>query len=211
MKYMLRNVLVLSLVIVMAVSVAGCGNKAGDIKLKQGTNAIYIDEDGEVSYGVGESFGSDDYDKDTLEKYINEEVAHYNESDKASVDNAIEVDKFDIDDDVAYLVLNIATVYDFNEYIKEYNKEDEDSFYAGQISDRGSIKIKGDFISPDKKETVTASDIKAMGGSNILILNDVYTVQIESGIKYISKNCKVDEDGVVITAKKEDGLSYIVY
>ena len=50
-----------------------------------------------------------------------------------------------------------------------------------------------------------------MGDSEILILNGQYSVQIDSDIKYISDNCKVDKDGMIITAKAEDGLSYIIY
>lgn len=211
MKHMIRKFLALSLVVTLSIGITGCGNKVGDIELEEGSNAIYIDEDGAVSYGVGESFKSDDYDKDTLEKYIEEEVSDYNSSSKASVDDAIKVDKFDISSDVAYLVLDIATVYDFNEYIQEYNKEDANSFYAGQISDRGSIKIQGKFVSPDKKKTVKASDIKTMSDSNILILNDKYTVQIGGEVKYVSDNCKIDENGMITTAKSEDGLSYIIY
>lgn len=210
MKYILRNVLIFSLIVVIAAGLTGCGNKVGDIELKEGTNAIYIDEDGAVVYGVGESFKSGDYDEEALEKYINEEVEDYNASDAASVDNAIQVDRFDVEDKVAYLVLKMATVYDFNEYIKDYNKE-ETNFFAGKIRDRGDVKIKGDFISLDKKKKLTDSDIKEMGNSEILILNGQYSVQIDSDIKYISDNCKVDKDGMIITAKAEDGLSYIVY
>ncbi len=187
-----------------------CGNKVGDIELKEGTNAIYIDEDGAVTYGVGESFKSGYYDEEALENYINEEVKDYNASDAASVDNAIQVDRFDVEDKVAYLVLKMATVYDFNEYIKDYNKE-ETNFFAGKIRDRGDVKIKGDFVSPDKKKKLTDSDIKEMGDSEILILNGQYSVQIDSDIKYISDNCKVDKEGMIITAKAEDGLSYIIY
>lgn len=210
MKHFIKNVLAVSLVIVMAVGLVGCGNKIGDIELKEGTNAIYIDEDGAVSYGVGEKFKSSDYDKEELEKYINEEVSEYNGDDAASVDDAITVDRFDVDDNVAYLVLNMATVYDFNQYMKEYNQEEE-NFYAGTIGDRGDIKIKGDFVSPDKKKNVTSSDIKEMDNSNIIILNSKYTVQIDGDVKYVSDNCKIDEDGIITTATAEDGVSYIVY
>ena len=210
MKYILRNILIFSLVLVMAAGLTGCGNKVGDIELKEGTNAIYIDEDGAVTYGVGESFKSGEYDEEALENYINEEVKDYNASDAASVDNAIQVDRFDVEDKVAYLVLKMATVYDFNEYIKDYNKE-ETNFFAGKIRDRGDVKIKGDFVSPDKKKKLTDSDIKEMGDSEILILNGQYSVQIDSDIKYISDNCKVDKEGMIITAKAEDGLSYIIY
>ena len=62
-----------------------CGKKVGDIKLDSGVNAIYIDEDGAVSYGVTEKFADKDYDKDALEKYINDEVKKYNSSSTASV------------------------------------------------------------------------------------------------------------------------------
>lgn len=210
MKYIFKNVLIFSLIAVMAVGLTGCGNKVGDIELKEGTNAIYIDEDGAVTYGVGESFKSGDYDEEALEKYINEEVEDYNASDAASVDDAIQVDRFDVEDKVAYLVLNMATVYDFNEYIKEYNKE-ENNFFAGKIQDRGDIKINGDFISPDKKKKATDDDIKKMKDDNIIILNGQYSVQIDSDVKYISDNCEVDKDGMITTAKAEDGLSYIIY
>ena len=39
MKYILRNVLIFSIVLVMAAGLTGCGNKVGDIELKEGTNA----------------------------------------------------------------------------------------------------------------------------------------------------------------------------
>ncbi len=210
MKYIKKNALIFSMIFVMAAGLTGCGNKVGDIELKEGTNAIYIDEDGAVTYGVGESFKSGDYDEEALEKYINEEVEDYNASDAASVDDAIQIDRFDVEDKVAYLVLKMATVYDFNEYIKDFNKEDT-NFFAGKIRDRGDVKIKGDFVSLDKKKSLTESDIKKMGDSEILILNGQYSVQIDGDIKYISDNCQVNEDGMITTAKAEDDLSYIIY
>ena len=96
MKYIKKNALIFSMIFVMAAGLTGCGNKVGDIELKEGTNAIYIDEDGAVTYGVGESFKSGDYDEEALEKYINEEVEDYNASDAASVDDAIQIDRFDV-------------------------------------------------------------------------------------------------------------------
>lgn len=72
MRYILKRVCALSLVLAMALSFTACGKKVGDIKLDSGVNAIYIDEDGAVSYGVTEKFADKDYDKDALEKYIND-------------------------------------------------------------------------------------------------------------------------------------------
>ena len=90
MRYILKRVCALSLVLAMALSFTACGKKVGDIKLDSGVNAIYIDEDGAVSYGVTEKFADKDYDKDALEKYINDEVKKYNSSSTASVDDAIQ-------------------------------------------------------------------------------------------------------------------------
>ena len=67
MRYILKRVCALSLVLAMALSFTACGKKVGDIKLDSGVNAIYIDEDGAVSYGVTEKFADKDYDKDALE------------------------------------------------------------------------------------------------------------------------------------------------
>lgn len=209
MRYILKRVCALSLVLAMALSFTACGKKVGDIKLDSGVNAIYIDEDGAVSYGVTEKFADKDYDKDALEKYINDEVKKYNSSSTASVDDAISVDKFEVEDKEAYLILKLATVYDFNSYIQNYNKAEEGTFYAGTIEERDDCKIKGEFTSPDKKETLKAKEIKKMSNANILIVDSKYKVEIGSDVKYISSNCKVDEDGIVTTSDKEK--SYIVY
>lgn len=209
MKHMLKSVMAFTLVLVMAMGLAGCGNKVGDVDLSDGKNAIYIDEDGRVSYGVTEKFSTDQYDKDELEKYINDEVADYNKSSEASVSDAITVDKYNVKDDNAYLILDIASVYDFNEYIQNYNNESEKTFYAGQIADRGKCKIKGDFVSKNKKENLKGKDIRKMTDSQIVVLNGEYRVQLDADVKYISTNCSIDEDGIITTAK--DQVSYIVY
>ena len=133
----------------------------------------------------------------------------YNSSSTASVDDAISVDKFEVEDKEAYLILKLATVYDFNSYIQNYNKAEEGTFYAGTIEERGDCKIKGEFTSLDKKETLKAKEIKKMSNANILIVDSKYKVEIGSDVKYISSNCKVDEDGIVTTSDKE--MSYIVY
>ena len=54
-----------------------------------------------------------------------------------------------------------------------------------------------------------AKEIKKMSNANILVVDSKYKVEIGSDVKYISSNCKVDEDGIVTTSDKE--MSYIVY
>ena len=138
-------------------------------------------------------------------------MADYNDGKKASVKNAITVDTFKVKSNVATLVLEFATTYDFSTYIKEYNKVESNEFFMGKIADNSDCKIKGDFTSPDKKKDATTKEIKAMEDANILIIKGKYKVQLDEDVKYISSNCSVDDDGIVTTDDSDENLSYIVY
>ena len=197
--------------IVMVLGLSSCGKTVGDIDLSAGQSAIYIQGDGKVSYAVSESFDKDYYNKDDLEKKIDNEVSDYNKSKKASVSDAIKVKKFKAKSDVATLVLDFATSYDFLMYGRDYNRFDKDKFYIGSITDNTYCKIKGDFVSPDKKQTVSGKNISKMKDANILILSERYKVQIDGKVLFTSENCSADEDGIITTAGVDDGLSYIVY
>lgn len=211
MKHFFKRGICLVLAIVLVIGLTACGNKVGDIALEAGRNAIYIEEDGTVFYGVAEKFAENYYDEDELEDEISAEVESYNKSSRASVGEAVSIEEFDVDDKVASLILLFKTVYDFNVYIKEYNKESKNQFYAGTIRENVDCKIKGEFVTPDRSETIKAKDINTMKDSNILIVNNQYKVQVASDVKYMSSNCSIDEDGIITTAKAENGLSYIIY
>ena len=206
----MKKLVILAAVCLATVGLTACGISVGDIDMEAGVSAIYIQEDGAVSYAVSEKFDKDYYDEEDLESKIDAEVKSYNEKGAASVNDAITVDEFDVSDDSATVVLNIATEYDFLNYMKTYNNIPSDSFYIGSISNNGDCQIKGTFVSPDKKETVKGKDIKKMS-DNILIVNDRYKVQVDGTILYMSENCSIDEDNIVTTAKTDDGISYIVY
>ena len=162
MKHINKKLAALFLVLVVAVGATACGSTIGDMDIAKGESAVYIQEDGKVSYGVAEKFDKDYYDESKLEDTINKEVADYNDGKKASVKNAITVDTFKVKSDVATLVLEFATTYDFSTYIKEYNKVESNEFFMGKIADNSDCKIKGDFTSPDKKKDATTKEIKAM-------------------------------------------------
>ena len=207
----MRKITAFAMAIVLALGLTACGKTVGDIDLEAGQSAIYIQEDGIVSYAVSEKFDKDYYDKDALEEKINKEVADYNGGSKASVGDAISVDSFKVKSDVATLVLEFTTNYDFLNYIMDYNRIETDQFYIGTISDNTDCKIEGEFVTPDKKTAITNKEIKAMKDANILIVNEQYKVQIDGTVQYISDNCNVDKDGIITTAKNDNGTSYIVY
>lgn len=207
----MKKLTVLVIAVAMVLGLTACGNTVGDITLDANQSAIYIQDDGTVSYAVSEKFDKDYFDKGDLEEKIEAEVAEYNKSSQASVDDAIEINKFKVKSDVATLVLDFITAYDFLEYSKDYNRVSEKDFYIGSIEDNTECKIKGDFVSPDKKETVGKNEIEDMKDANILIVSEQCKVQIEGTVQFISTNCEIDEDGIITTAKSDDGKSYIVY
>lgn len=199
------------LTIILAIGFAGCGHTVGDMDIGAGENAIYIQESGDISYATAESFDKDYYDKGDLEDKIDKEIEDYNNSNKASVNDAAEVKDFSVKKDVATMVLNFVTGYDFYTYMSDYNKEDKEKFYIGKISDNSYCDIDGEFVSPDKKDKADGEDIKELKDKNILVVNGQYKIQSEYKILYMSDNCTVDEEGIITTAKSEDELSYIVY
>ena len=103
------------------------------------------------------------------------------------------------------------STYDLLNYMLNDNRVEKDKFYIGTIDSNDDCKISGNFVEPGKKDKIKAKSIKSMTDSNILIVDEQYKVQVEGNVLYTSDNCKIDDDGIVTTAKSDDGLSYIVY
>ena len=207
----MKKILAILLSVVLVIGITGCGATVRDMNLTAGQSALYIKEDGAVSYAVAEKFEEDYYEKGDLKEQIEREIDEYNSSQSASVDDALSLGKLKVKKKVATLVLDFATVYDFFTYGKEMNKFGTDKFYIGSIADNTECEIKGDFVSANKKEANTAKYIKKMTDADIIIVDSQYKVQIEGTIHYISDNCDIDENGIVTTSKKAGELSYIVY
>lgn len=172
----MKKIIIVVMSIVLAIGLTACGSTVGDIDLEAGQSAIYIQEDGVVSYAVSETFEQDYYDKGDLKDKIEEEVAAYNDSSEASVNDAIKIEEFDVSKDTATMVLEFATNYDFLEYMKSYNKIDSSKFYNGTITGNSDCKIKGDFVSTDGKETIKGKEVSKMTEADILIVDEAYKV-----------------------------------
>ena len=112
---------------------------------------------------------------------------------------------------VATLSLDFTTTYDLLNYMLNDNRVEKDKFYIGTIDSNDDCNISGNFVEPGKKDKIKAKTIKSMTDSNILIVDEQYKVQVEGNVLYTSDNCKIDDDGIVTTAKSDDGLSYVVY
>ncbi len=195
--------------IMMAIGLVGC-NPMGDIELNTGDSGIYIEDDGAISYGSCERFDKKYFNEDQLEKQIDTEVNDFNKSKYSSVDDACSIEQFKANSKEANLVLDFVTTYDFKNYMINYAGFVPDGFYIGPISDNDKCEIKGTFKKPHSKETVTAKEVKKMKDC-ILITYTPFKVQTNGDIKYISTNCKIDDDDVVSTSPNKGELSYIVY
>ena len=207
----MKRIMAMLMSVVLTLGLTACGHTVGDVDLKSGQSAIYILKDGMVSYAVSESFDKDYYDKDELKKEIEAEIKAYNASSDASVDDAITLDSFSVSKKVATLSLDFTTTYDLLNYMLNDNRVEKDKFYIGTIDSNDDCKISGNFVEPGKKDKIKAKTIKSMTDSNILIVDEQYKVQVEGNVLYTSDNCKIDDDGIVTTAKSDDELSYIVY
>ena len=201
----MKRIMAMLMSVVLTLGLTACGHTVGDVDLESGQSAIYIQKDGMVSYAVSESFDKDYYDKDELKKEIEAEIKAYNASSDASVDDAITLDSFSVSKKVATLSLDFTTTYDLLNYLLN------DKVYIGTIDSNDDCKISGIFVEPGKKDKIKAKTIKSMTDSNILIVDEQYKVQVEGNVLYTSDNCKIDDDGIVTTAKSDDELSYIVY
>lgn len=205
----MRKIAVAFVTIALMVGLVGC-SPLGDIELEAGDSGIYIEDDGAISYGSCEKFDKKYYNEDQLENEIDTEVSDFNKSKYSSVDDACSINEFSANSKEARLVLDFVTTYDFKNYMINFAGFEEDGFYIGPISDNDKCPIKGTFVKPHTKKTVTAKEIKNMKDC-ILVTYTPIKVQVDGDIKYISTNCKIDDDDVVSTSKNKGELSYIVY
>lgn len=207
---------IISMAALVTVSLCGCSskNEVGDITVNAGESAIYIEDDGTVSYAMSEAFGQEYYDKGDLEDMIEDEIDEFNVGPYASSTESADLDSFSVKDDVATAIITFETIDDYVGYVRAYNGKSEKEMFIGKISDAldSEIKISGDFTEvkdgASTENTIKGSKIKEMD-SNIIVVDEKLKVQLESKtIQYTSSNCIV-KDGIVTVNDSEP--AYIVY
>ena len=164
-------------------------------------------------YGAAEDFGSQEFDEAALETQIEQEVKQFNEK-NASVPDSMELEDFDVSDNVAKVIFSFETSRDFAEYMRQYNrendfvKEDNDGkksygFYLGDAEEYDgdrSIALE----KPDKSGQKALEDVDG----TLLLLTGNYQVQIEGTVDYVSGGCSVDGNTV---STPKDSQGYIIY
>lgn len=202
------------MIMVIGTIFTGCGkSKIGDITVSAGESAIYIKEDGTVSYAICESFEEDYYDKGDLKDIIKEEIDEYNAGPSASELDSAKLESFKEKDDVVTAIIEFKKIKDFVNYIKDYNGEGDDEIFIGDVAAavEDGLKISGEFTVVEDgnatEETVKGAEVKK-SEDKIILLNEQMIVQVDGSVQYISSNCTI-KDGIVTVT--DDETAYIVY
>lgn len=212
----MKNSIIAIVLMIMVIGTifTGCGkSKIGDITVSAGDSAIYIKEDGTVSYAICESFEEDYYDKGDLKDIIKEEIDEYNAGPSASELDSAKLESFKEKDDVVTAIIEFKKIEDFVNYIKDYNGEGDDEIFIGDMATavEDGLKISGEFTVVEDgnatEETVKGADVKK-SEDKIILLNEQMIVQVDGSVQYISSNCTI-KDGIVTVT--DDETAYIVY
>lgn len=217
---MKNRIFAIALIVVLAVaSLTGCGKKqVGDITVGAGESAVYIQENGKVSYAIGEAFDQDYYDKKELKNLIKEEIKTFNE-DKHSA----KLNSYWVENKLVTAIMTFSSIDEYLDYVYDCNGVAKEDFFIGGISDAlaNDYEIVGEFTKVEdgalSQDTALSSDIKNMA-FDIVILKTPAKFQVENGdIKYVSSNCKVDNNIVTVgddlcsNADGEQECTYIIY
>ncbi len=191
---------VITVLIVIAASLAGCG-KTGE---KETT--VKVSRSGEISSTVVEKFDKDYYNLDDLDKMSDEAVKKYNAANGA---DAVKADKPVMNKDNE--VTEKITYASYRDYAGFNNSQ----FFCGTVADASAAGYNlGTSLksASDSSKTVTGEEvISQMKDKHILITDEATHIAVYGRIMYIS-------DGVNVTGRKEadiskdmDGTGYIIF
>lgn len=180
----------------VAIGMTGCTK--GD-KVKNTT--LYVEEGGKVTSAIVEPLDKDYFSITELEKWTNEEVKEYNDSNKSS----IEVKKCEEQSGNARVTLEFPSVKDYGAF------NNVEAFY-GTIADakKAGYDFEGEFISAKDKPSITYVELEGSKSYYVLIVEEAQTVELDDDILYASSNVKVKGEKAAIDEDTRE-LAYIIY
>lgn len=226
MKRHIQIIMSLVLILSLAFSLTGCGNKNKEIVFEPDSSAVYVCDDGTLLCATVEDFSESYYDIDELKTFVEEQVIAYNE-DKAGVSEAYEPDESEASeedvelpiaikdcytaDNNAVLILSCGNYSDYYEINNLYEYSDvitsvetttvKEMKEVGESINAGMFKTDGSAISVDKVMKKKKYHVVKVSGTG--------TVYVQGIIKYVSADVVVNEDATAATVSGTE--SYIVY
>lgn len=203
-KNMSRIIRYMATTILIAIFCVGCSKDTSN----KSDAAVQVEEDGKILVKYEEAFDKDYYDKDELEKAIDDEVAEFND---IYGKEGLEKDSFKVKKDIATLWYRFADAEKYIQYTNTYVKpEKKAKMYSGTYDKaiEDGIKFGGNFTKVGETGDITKSEFENTDELKVLFTNEEMCLYVPGEIVYINTNVTIDEDVVNTTASK---MNYILY
>ncbi|MBE5927369.1 MAG: hypothetical protein E7270_10445 [Lachnospiraceae bacterium] len=201
--YRLKRCIVVAVMTLMVC--VGCAKE----KTNKASAGVLMEPGGRVQVKFEENLDKDYYDSKELEKFIDEEVADFNEIyGEGSLNKA----SFAVKDNKATLWYEFADGKSYVNYMTDYVKAENVEFgvYTYKDAIEAGIKFEGEFIKVGEEGTVGKDKFEETDKLMVLYTNQEMCVYIPEDIVYTSKDVSVDKDTANTKAEKNNYILYKV-
>ena len=208
-----RFVTGLTCLMLAATLLGGCRQKT-DLD----STSVYIRKDGSVSSAVYEAFDTDTYNKDELQKFVEDAVSAYNQTNAGvaaaytkDTDQALSaaIRSLDVKGGEAVLKMEYASCKDY----VQFNESE------GSITQMASGTVKGakeagidlsqfELLNPEGSDKITAN--QAQKDASVLFVQGKASITVEGKVEYASAAVNVTGK-ITVEVDSADALSCIVF
>lgn len=202
----------LTCLMLFSVMLGGCGQEG-----KLDETSVYIRKDGSVSSAVYEPFDTKVYDKEELQKFVEDAVKAYNQSQSGTAEAyaddtdeslVVAIDSLEVEDDNAVLRMEYASC---NDYL-QFNESE------GSMVQLASGTVSGAADSGINLSQFTLLDMEGAKVDSEEIDGDYYmvfaegnsTIVVDGTIQYTTSDVQIKDDDTALVSSS-GGLSCIVF
>lgn len=207
----LKGMLLILLLVVMLVVMAGCGKSKKTSNKSETNSTLVIDENNCLIVVYEEDFKEDYYDKKELEKFIDSELAEFNETYAADKSNGVVKESFSVKDSKAVLKLKFSSYQDYMNYSADYVDSTRNArLFIGTYDEavNAGYSFEETFQSADGKEGFNVLDVKDDEKVFILFTNEKYKIEVNGEILGMNGNVKIENKLAVTSDKQENFIIY---
>ncbi|MFV0343647.1 MAG: hypothetical protein ACK5JH_12305 [Anaerocolumna sp.] len=195
----------------VAIFLFGC-NTQNTINIEETkSNTIFIKNDGTIQAATVETFDKDYYSSEELEAFITENMNDYNEANNKTANNekqsesnpAISLESLKVDKGYAVLVLNYASIEDYNAF-------NEKSMVFTTLSDVNGkeITLPDVYVSASDGAYVAPEVVLKNEKYKVIIVNDQTDLIIDGKIKYFTNGKLINKSRFEAGGEKESVIIY---
>lgn len=193
--------------IFMALLFVGCGSAKVPETCEE--TSLVIDKERKVTFCLVEEFEEPYYDKDELEDFAAEDVYEFNKEHASDVGHApISLKKVEIlNGDLP----KVSVVYEYDS-CETYTEHTGNVLFYGEISEAVKQGYSLDMVMKSAKngEKITKETLLSNPAKYILIADEDCLLYLPKGVKAVSENVVVKENGTV-DASEADGMYAVLF